>query len=496
MLSINNWNKRAFFLILLFIIISLSYGNELRMIIDSTPLNLDPRIGTDQASQRIHQIIFNGLFKKTKNFFVEKDLLKDYSFLSRTKILFKLKKGVLFHNGKELTAKDVKWTFDSLLSKEFHSLRKGAFKSLKRINVIDRYTLLFELKYPDSSLIYNLVIGIVPYGTGKDFFKKPIGTGPFMLQSVSHNRFKFKAFPKYFKGKVFIDNLYIKVIKDPITRVLTFKKGNADLAINCIPPDFVNPLKKIKELKVLNLPGNTMYYLGLNLNDRYLKNIKLREALSYSINYEELIKFIMKGYARRAYGLLPPEHWAYTDDIKKFHYSPNRAKTLLKESGLKNIELEFKCTNKKVSKRLAVALKYYWEKLGIKVHIKIYEFSRFYRDIIKGNFQVYPLAWVGILSPDIYIYTSHSKFYPPYGANRAHYKNQEVDTLLDNASKSYDINFLKNTYGKVEKIISADIPFIPLWFADNLVVYSKKIKDLEIFPSGEYYFLEKIHMEE
>lgn len=464
------------------------------MIIDSNPMNLDPRIGTDQASQRIHQLIYNGLFRKTKNFYIEKDLLENYEFISPTKILFVLKKGVYFHNGKELTSKDVKWTFDTLLSSDFKSLRKGAFKSIKRIDILGKYKLIFELKFPDSSLLYNLVIGIIPFGAEKEISKEPIGTGPFVFEGREHNVLFFKAFSSYFRGMPSVKKLRIKIIKDPITRVLTFKKGEADLAVNCIPPDFVKSLKGIKSIIIKSTPGNTMYYLGLNLNDKYLRNSNLRKALSYSINYKELIKFIMKGHARRAYGLLPPEHWAYSENLKKFDFDLKKAKYYLRKAGFNNISLEFKCANKKVSKRLAVALKYYWSKIGINVKIKIYEFSTFYRDIVKGNFQIYPLAWVGILSPDIYIYTSHSKFIPPYGANRAHYSNPEVDSLLDKASEIYDFELLKKTYRKVEYLVSKDIPFIPLWFANNIVVYSKKVKNIEIYPSGEYYFLEKVSL--
>ncbi len=493
---LNKKKRFIFFMLLFWFFTFLAYPSTLRMVLDSMPMNLDPRVGTDQASQRIHQIIFNGLFKKTKNFYVEKDLVENYKFLSSTKIYFKLREGVFFHNGKELTSDDVKWTFESLLSRDFHTLRKGAFKSIKKIVKKGKYELIFELKHPDSSLVYNLVIGIIPAGAGKDFSNNPVGTGPFVFEKREHNTLFFRAYKRYFKGKPKIDELIIKVIKDPITRVLTLKKREADIAINCIPPDFLKSIRGIRDLNIKKVAGNTMYYLGLNLKDPLLKNLDFRKALSYSINYRELIKFIMKGYARRAYGLLPPEHWAYTSNLKKFYFDLKKAKFYLKKSGFEEPTIEFKCANKKVSKRIAVALKYYWERLGINVKIKIYEFSTFYRDIVNGNFQIYPLAWVGILSPDIYMYTSHSSYIPPAGANRAHYLNPEVDLLLERALDSYDMILLKNIYGKVERIVSEDIPFIPLWFADNIVVYNKRVKDISIYPSGEYYFLEKIKVED
>jgi peptide/nickel transport system substrate-binding protein len=469
-----------------------SAGKKLTMILDNYPLNLDPRVGTDQASQRIQQIIFNGLFKKTKNFGVEKDVLKDYKILSLLKIEFYLKKGIFFHNGKELTSRDILWTFNSMLSKDFKSIRKAAFKSIKKIYAKGRYGFIIELKYPDSALFYNLVIGIVPYGSNQDFFRNPVGTGPFIYKKSEKNILYFKANKRYFKHPPFIDNLIIKVIDDPISRILILKKGKADFMINSVPPEFIKSLKGTKNYVIDNYPGNTMYYLGFNLKDKLLKNKDFREALSYAVNYKELMKFVMKGFARRAYTLLSPEHWAYSDKIKKYYYSLKKAKEKLKNSKIKNPEIEIKCANKEVSRKIAIALKYYWGLIGVKVKIKTLEFSSFYKDIISGNFQIYPLAWVGILSPDIYKYTLHSKFIPPNGANRAHYINRVIDVLLDNAEKTYDLKIQEKIYEKVEKIISEDIPFIPLWYSDNIIIYKKGITDINRYPSGEYYFLERI----
>ncbi len=467
-------------------------GKRLTMILDNYPLNLDPRVGTDQASQRIQQILFNGLFKKTKNFGVEKDLLKEYKIISLLKINFFLKRGIYFHNGKELTSRDIIWTFNSMLSKSFKSIRKSAFKSIKKIYHRGRYGFTIELKYPDSALFYNLVIGIVPYGSKQNFFRKPIGTGAFIYKKSKKNILYFKANKKYFKHPPYIDDLIIKVINDPISRILILKKGKADFMINSVPPEFIESLKRTKNHIIDNYPGNTMYYLGFNLRDKLLKNRNFREALSYAINYKELMKFVMKGFARRAYTLLSPEHWAYSDKIKKYHYSLKLAKQKLKQSQIKHPEIEIKCANKEVSRKIAIALKYYWGLIGVKVKIKTLEFSSFYKDIITGNFQVYPLAWVGILSPDIYKYTLHSKFIPPNGANRAHYVNKSIDTLLDDAEKTYDLKIQKTIYEKAEKIISEDIPFIPLWYSDNIIIYKRGIANIDKYPSGEYYFLENI----
>ncbi len=458
----------------------------LRLLLDSVPLELDPRVGVDQASQRISQLIFNGLFKKTYDFRVEKDLIEDYKVsVDGKRIEIELKKGVLFHDGKELSADDVVYTYLSILNGDVLSLKRGAFALVKRVYKVSKYRVVFLLKDKDSSIFSNMVLGIVKKG------KRYVGTGPFVLKKFEGNVIYLKGNRNYFRGSVEFD-IKVEIVKDSLTRVLKIKNGEIDLALNMIEPIFLDGLKGSKDIVVENFSGNTVFYLGLNLRKGILRSLSLRRALSYSINYDELNRFIFRGMARRAYGLLPPEHWAYRNVKAKFYYSPDKARKIIRKNGFYGKEIELKCASKETSVRLAMAVRKYFEDVGLKVKLRVMEFPSFYRDIVRGNFEVYPLAWVGISNPDIYYYSLHSKMVPPKGANRGGYRNGKVDELLDMAKREYDEGRLKEIYGEIQEIIAKDVPFIPLFFRDNVLVRKRWLNVGRVYPSGEYYFLFKV----
>ncbi len=455
----------------------------LRLLLDSVPLELDPRVGVDQASQRISQLIFNGLFKKSYDFRVEKDLIESYKVSKDGKrIEVELRKGIFFHDGNELSADDVVYTYGSIINGDIISLKRGAFALLRRVYKVSKYRVVFELKDRDSSLFSNMVLGIVEKG------KRYVGTGPFVLKKCEGNVIYLKGNRNYFRGSVEFD-IRVEIVKDSLTRVLKVKNGEIDLALNMIEPIFLDGLKGVKDIVVENFSGNTVFYLGLNLRKGILRSINLRRALAYSINYNELNRFIFKGMARRAYGLLPQEHWAYRDVRAKFNYSPDRAKKIIKENGFYGKEIEIKCASKETSVRLSMAVRKYFEDIGLKVKLRVMEFPSFYRDIVRGNFEVYPLAWVGISNPDIYYYSLHSKMVPPKGANRGGYRNRRVDELLDMAKREYDEGRLKELYGEVQEIVADEVPFIPLFFRDNILVRKRWLSIGRVYPSGEYYFL-------
>ncbi len=478
--------KKFLLILILIFLSSFVFSKTLKILLDTAPLDMDPRVGVDQSSQRLHQLIYNGLFKKTYDFRVERELVKDYRISpSGKEIIFEIKKGILFHDGKELSADDVVYTYRTILEGKVKTLKRGAFSRVLRVFKLSRYKIKFVLKERDSSLFYNLVLGIVEKG------KPYSGTGPFILKKSEDNVIYLEGNKKYFEGAVGF-NVKAIVVKDSMTRILKIKKGEVDLSVNMVEPLFVGNLYGVEGISVKRFNGNTMFYIGLNLKDRLLKKRKLRKALAYGINYRELNRFIFKGMARRAFTLLPPEHWAFRDVERKYFYSPERAKRIIEKLGLKGSRLEIKCASKPTSIKLSMALRKYWRSIGLRPTIRIMEFPTFYRDIIRGNFQVYPLAWVGIASPDIYYYTLSSKMIPPSGANRGRYRNPFVDKLLDKARTEYREDEQKKLYGKVQEIVAEDLPFIPLFFRDNIVVYKKEIVLPRVYPSGEFLFIKNI----
>ena len=161
------------------------------MIIESSPTNLDPRVGIDAQSQRIGELIFDSLVRRDEHFEMRPWLAESWEIPDPLTYVFHLHKNVHFHNGQSLTSRDVKWTVDSLLTGKIRSSRAATYNKIDHIDAPDDYTVVFRLKEPMASLLWNLsdgAIGIVPYGSGEDFNKNPIGSGPFRFVSAQQDK--------------------------------------------------------------------------------------------------------------------------------------------------------------------------------------------------------------------------------------------------------------------------------------------------------------------
>ena len=473
--------------------------NTLVMIIESSPTNLDPRVGIDAQSERIDNLIFDDLLSRGDDLNVAPGLAECWEIPDPLTYIFHLHRGVKFHDGRPLTARDVKWTFDSLLQGKIRSTKAANYRFVDRVDEPDDSTVVFHLKEPDSPLLWNLsdgAVGIVPYGSGDEMTTHPIGSGPFKFVSAETDReVVLERNDDYWGEKARLLRVRFAVVPDETTEALELRKGSGDIAINSLTPDTVLTLGRDPGLVVEHAPGTRLAYLAFNLRDPILKEVRVRQAIAYALDRKPMIDYLLRGEAQLARSVLPQQSWAYDGDVPAYEHNLDKANQLLDAAGYPEVDgVRFHITMKTstvADTRLMVAvMQQQLRQAGIALDIRSFEFATFFSDVTHGAFQMHGLRWIGgNEDPDIFEYAFHSAKFPPNGANRSFYSNPKVDALIDRARRETDPSIRKPLYAEVQRILAEDLPYIDLWYLDNVIVHARRVKNLKLNPAGNYDFL-------
>ncbi len=472
--------------------------NTLVMIIESSPTNLDPRIGQDAQSERIDSLIFDYLLTRGEDLNVAPGLAQRWETPDLLTYIFYLRAGVQFHDGRPLTSRDVKWTFDSLLQGKIRSTRGAAYRFVERVEAPENYKVIFHMKEPDAALLWNLTdgaVGIVPAGSGDEMSSHPIGSGPFKFVSAETDKeVVIERNDGYWGEKVKLDRVRFAVVPDATTEALELRKGSGDIASNSLNPDTVLTLARERELAVEVAPGTEVQYLGFNLRDPILKDVRVRQAIAYALDRQPMIDSLWRGEAQPARSILPPQSWAYNGKVATYDHDPVKARALLDSAGYAAVNgvrfhITMKTSTTESTRLMAAVMQQQLREVGIALDIRSFEPATFFADVTHGAFQLYGLRWVGgNQDPDIF-YVFHSSRFPPNGANRGFYSNPKVDALIDRARREVDPNVRKPLYGELQRILAEELPYIDLWYLDNVLVHNRRVRNLKLNPAGNYDFL-------
>lgn len=475
-------------------------ANSVTVLIENSPNSLDPRVGTDAAAERIDSLMFDSLVRRNEHYGMDPDLALRWDTPNPLTYIFHLRSGVYFQDGRLLTSRDVKWTLDSVLNGSILSVKAGAYKNISSIDAPDPTTVVIHLSRPDPALLWNLcnaAIGIVPYGSGRDFWRHPIGSGPFRFVSQETDKdVVIERSSNYWGAKPHIERVIFNVVPDETTRALELEKGSADVAVNGLSPDMVNALKRRPNLVVEDGPGSEIEYVVFNLRAPYLKDTMVRKAIAMAINRPLIIHSLMRDRARTAESLLPPQQWAWTDEVEKYPHDPAAANALLDRAGYKRgadgmrFHIGMKTSTDETTRLLAVVVQQQLAHVGIAVDLRSYEFATFYADLRRGAFEMAPSRWIGgNEQPDIFRYAYASASFPPHGSNRGYYSNARLDALLNDADGTLDEAQRRTDYIEVQQILARELPTLDLWYLDTVIVHTRRLHNVQPSPSGDFDFL-------
>lgn len=482
-------------------------AGELVMMLEKHVETFDPRVSADSAAERLRQLIFNALTRKNEKFEPVGDLAESFTNSPDYKTFtFRLRPNVKFHDGRVLSAADVKYTFDTMLVKGFRSAKKieleGALESVA-LSPTDPLTIIFNCKTPFPGLPNALVpVGIIPEGSTELQAKQPIGTGPFRFESYAEDQeVVLAAYKDFFEGAPNIERLRIKIIPDNSTRESELRKGSVDLAINAdFDPVTVEGLQKADNIKVELADGTNLTHLGVNLLDPILKDQRVRQALAYAIDRDQIIRDVLRSQARPAHSVLPPSQEAYEPSVTQYNYDPNRAKQLLDEAGRTEkdgqprLKLTLKTSTISLARKTGEALQEQLRRIGVQVDLQSLEQQKLTQDMVEGNFQLYLRTMVGgNQSPDIFKFVYGSASVPPNGQNRSRYSNAQVDKLLDEAQIAAPER-RKQIFSEVQKTLSNELPQIYLWYPATIVIYRDRVTNVKAEPSGDWRIVRNIKL--
>lgn len=469
--------------------------DEVRIAIAQPPMSLDPRYATDAASQRIQQFLHRGLIRLDENFRPQPDLAESWQHPSPLLWKFRLKGDVRFHDGSAVTAEDVAATIRSVMDRTNASPLRAGFAAIDRIEVDASDALTIHLSKPDASLLTRLSIGVLPARIAAQGHmpRMKSGNGLYQLSLWQGNRLIIE--PVAGQGPILI----FLAVKDPVTRCLKLARGEIDFLQGDIPPHLIPFLKKQAGVEIASTPSTTFSYIGLNLQDPLLKDLRVRRALALAIDRDKLKKALLADAPALAESILTSAHWASTP-LKTTIYDQAEAIRLLDEAGLKpdmngvRLTINYRTSTNPERLRLVTAIADFWRQVGVEVSIESLEWGGFYARIKRGDFQVYSLDWVGITDPDIYNWVLHSKMIPPKGTNRGHYMDAEMDALLDRAEMSESVQERSALYALVQKKMQHDQVYIPLWYSPVVAAMGPRVRGYSPVADGSLLGLASIRL--
>jgi peptide/nickel transport system substrate-binding protein len=492
-----------------------AYGDTLITGSIAEPSVLIPMLAGDSASHDVAGLIFNGLVKYDTDLSVIGDLAESWDISPDGLVItFHLRKGVKWTDGVEFTADDVMFGYKTIIDEKTPTAYQEDFLQVKKADVLDRY--IFRVTYekpfaPALTSWGNLVILPKHILEGKDltktdFGRNPIGLGRYKLKKwISGQEVILSSNRDYFEGRPYIDGYVYRVIPDPATMFLELQAGGIDMM-------GLSPIQYTKQtdneffknsFQKFRYPVFSYTYLGFNLKHTWFQDKRVRQAIAHAIDKSEIIDVVLLGLGSPATGPYVPNTWLYNPDVKKYEFSPEKARHLLKEAGWEDTDgdgivdkngnnFEFTIlTNmgNNLRKNTATIIQWRLKQVGIKADIRVLEWSTFINEFIdKRRFQAVILGWSIGIDPDQYDIW-HSSKTREKEFNFVSYNNPEVDELLEKGRRTFDIEERKKAYFKIQEILADELPYIFLYVPDATPIVQSRFKGIKPSPIGITYNL-------
>ncbi len=473
------------------------------------PSTLIPILASDSASAEVCGLIFNGLVKYDRDLTLVGDLAESWEIREKgLEILFHLKEGVLWHDGRPFTAQDVAFTYERLIDPSVPTPYRGDFERVAWVKVVDPHTIRIRYREPFAPALSSWGMGILPKHllqgeelTRTPFRERPVGTGPFRFYRwIRADRIELTANPDYFEGRPYLDGTVTRIVPDQATIFLELGVQGIDSA-GLTPLQFsrMTDTKRFsRHFHKFQYPSLGYTYLGYNLKDPKFQNKRVRQAINLAIDKSEIIRGVLLGLGKVSTGPFPEESWAHNPDVHPAPYDPEKARTLLAQAGWRDTDgdgildrdgapFEFTLlTNQgNLSRELtAQIIQRRLSSVGIRVKIRILEWSALLHEFIdKRRFEAILLGWALSREPDPYDLW-HSSKVKPGEFNFLGFSHPKADQLLIEGRLTFDLKRRAEIYRAFHRLLYDEQPVCFLYVPDGLPAIHRRFQEVEVTPLG------------
>ncbi len=493
-----------------------AYGGTLIQGSIGEPSNLIPAIASDSASSAVNGLVYNGLVRYDKNLEFEGELAESWDISADgLTITFHLRKGVQWHDGAPFTSADVLFTYQLLVDPATPTAYAERYRQVTRAEAPDPYTFRVTYAKPLASALISWGFSIHPRHllegkkvTESPLARAPIGTGPYrFVEWKVGEKLVLEANPAYFEGRPYIGRVVYRIIPDPSTMFLELRSGGLDM-MDLTPIQYARqtdtPAFK-KNFNKYRYPAFAYTYLGFNLRRPMFQDKRVRQALAYAIDKQEIIDGVLLGLGQVATGPYKPGTWPYNPDVRKYPFAPDRARKLLAEAGWRDSDGDgvldkdgapfafVIMTNQGNDSRTKSGeiIQRRLRDIGIDVQLRVIEWASFLKEFVNpGNFDALIMGWNIPPDPDGYN-VWHSSKTKVGELNFINFRNAEVDELLEKGRRTLDQEERKKYYGRFQEILAEEQPYVFLYVPDALPVVASRFHGIEPAPAGiAYNFIE------
>ena len=486
-------------------------GRFVRLYVD--PPTLDPHLTTDATSAQVIVEVFGGLVTIDRNLDVVPDLAESWDISADGRVYtFRIRPDAVFHDGKPVTAEDVRWSLERVTDPLTEAPNvdqylgdivgvdaklAGDVLEISGVQVINERTIeitidasksffLAKMTYPTAFVLDRENIEANP----KNWFRKPNGTGPFkMTEYKVGETLILSRHDAYHLGSAKVAE--VEMILSGGTSMLMYENDEIDIAgVGLADLDrLLEPSHSLNAELTRAAPSFSVQYIGLNVNEPPLDDVKVRQALNLAIDKREIATIVLGDQVVPAKGILPPGFPGFSESVSGYEFDPIKAKQLLLESkygnDLDNLPPITITTpgsfGANVSLDMEVVLAMWEKNLGIITEFQQTEFATFLKDLNKRRFQMFDIGWIADYpDPENFL---DILFYSDSSNNHTNYNNPEVDALLEKARVETDETLRFSIYNEVEQTILDDAPWIPLWYSgERYLLVKPNVHDYLLTP--------------